>query len=87
MAGEVALCPFRYALTTLCGMSVSIFLFTVTQKERIRSYPSYQGILWQTSVRILDFDKGELNPSIREFLNQVDQLPLCVPSQRQVRQK
>ena len=40
------------------------------------STPSYENILWQTSIRILNLHIGKLYPSVRELVYQIDQFPL-----------
>ena len=42
---------------------------------RASAYPADENILGQSSVGVLDFDKCELNPTIREIFNQVHQFP------------
>ena len=38
--------------------------------------PAYQGILWEGSVWIFDFDKSKLDPAIRELVDQLRELTI-----------
>lgn len=71
MAAKVALCPLWYTFATL-RFHISRRSFSLLSS----TYPCDEDILRQASVGILDLDKSELNPAVREFVNEIRKLTL-----------
>jgi hypothetical protein len=60
----------RYCIQMACEISLCSL-------RHAFSTPSNKYALWEGGVRVLDLDKGELDPPIGELLNQVHKLALA----------